>query len=230
MTMILVHGGGFAASCWDRMMPYVDADTRAIDLPGRGAHPAPLANLTTIDFVDAVVDEIVSNDLTDVLLVGHSLAGITLPGVAARIPGRLRRLVFIACTVPAEGTSVFDSLPPDVQAAAEETSGPDEATLQAEMAEVVFCNDMDDELTAWTLSHMVPEAMQVAYEPVDLSGLRQPVPRTWVRLLRDVIVTPEKQDQMVRNMGGAEVVELDAAHMAMISYPKELAEILNNLA
>src|SRR5713101_94803 len=208
------------------MMPYVDADTRAIDLPGRGAHPAPLANLTTIDFVDAVVDEIVSNDLTDVVLVGHSLAGITLPGVAARIPGRLRRLVFIACTVPADGTSVFDSLPPDVQAAAEETSGPDEATLQAEMAKTVFCNDMDDELIAWTLSHMVPEAMKVAYEPVDLSGLRQPIPRTWVRLLRDVIVTPEKQDQMVRNMGGAEVVELDAAHMAMISYPKELAEIL----
>jgi len=229
MTMILVHGGGFGASCWDLMIPYVDADTRAIDLPGRGSRPAPLADLTTVDFVDAVVDEIVSNDLTDVLLVGHSLAGITLPGVAARIPERLSRLVFVACTVPADGTSVFDTLSPDVQAAAEETSGPDDTPLRAEMAKVVFCNDMDDELTAWTVSHMVPEAMQVAYEKVDLSGLRQPIPRTWVRLLRDAIVTPEKQDQMVRNVGGADVVELDAAHMAMISYPKELAEILNNL-
>jgi pimeloyl-ACP methyl ester carboxylesterase len=229
MTMMLVHGGGFGAACWDPMLPYLDGDVRAIDLPGRGTRPAPLADIRIANFVDAVVDEIVTHDLTDVLLVGHSLAGITLPGVAGRIPERLRRLAFVSCTVPDDGTSVFDTLDPEIQALSDGNAARENSVLDAEMAKVMFCNDMDDEQTQWTVGHLVPEAMGVMYEPVDLSGLRQPVPRTWVRLLRDAVVPPAKQDRWIHNIGGAHVVDLDVGHMAMISAPKELAEILNHL-
>ena len=36
-------------------------------------------------------------------------------------------------------------------------------------------------------------------------------------------------DEMIANLGGADVVDLDAAHMAMISQPAALAAILNAL-
>jgi pimeloyl-ACP methyl ester carboxylesterase len=49
-------------------------------------------------------------DLFDVTLVGHSLAGMTLPGVAARVSDRIGRLVFISCVVPPHGVSVADVL------------------------------------------------------------------------------------------------------------------------
>jgi hypothetical protein len=41
--------------------------------------------------------------------------------------------------------------------------------------------------------------------------------RVWVRLTDDVIVAPAKQDVFIENLGGCEVLELDAGHMAMIS-------------
>ena len=39
----------------------------------------------------------------------------------------------------------------------------------------------------------------------------------------------EEQNQMIENMGGAEVADLDAGHMAMISRAADLARILNHL-
>ena len=36
MPNVLVHGGGFAGSCWDLLVPELDAPTVAVDLPGRG--------------------------------------------------------------------------------------------------------------------------------------------------------------------------------------------------
>jgi hypothetical protein len=71
--------------------------------------------------------------------------------------------------------------------------------------------------------------MGVMSEPADLKGLRHPVPRTYVRLTEDAIVSLETQDRMISNLGGAEVVDLDSGHMAMISRPADLARVLNQL-
>ena len=63
----------------------------------------------------AVVDEIVGNDLHDVVLVGHSLAGVTLPGVVGAVPDRLRHVVFVSAAVPPDGGRVIDTLDPGMR-------------------------------------------------------------------------------------------------------------------
>ena len=58
MTFVLVHGGGFAGSCWERLVLLLDGDVHVVDLPGRGNRPADLgtvtidANLGDVDVVD----------------------------------------------------------------------------------------------------------------------------------------------------------------------------------
>jgi pimeloyl-ACP methyl ester carboxylesterase len=235
VAFVLVHGGGFAGSCWDGLVPLLNAPVYAVDLPGRGRTPADLATVTTADFVDAVATEILARDLTAVTLVGHSLAGITLPGVAARVGDRLGRLVFIACVVPAHGervVDVLDSLSPAVAEVASrigDAGVTDQGALHPDLAAAMFCNDMDETQRAFTLERLVPEALQVISEPTDLSGLRTPVPRTYVRLLRDASLTPAAQDRMAANLVNADAIDLDSGHMAMISHPAELASILNSL-
>jgi pimeloyl-ACP methyl ester carboxylesterase len=232
MTTVLVHGGGFSGSCWDEICPFLDGP-RAVDLPGRGRHPGDLATLTVADFVASVVDEIVGNDLSEVTLVGHSLAGITLPGVAEAIPERLNRLVFISCAVPPRGTSVnavLSAFSPNAAVIAHRAGralNDSRGVLQRDLATAMFCNDMDPVQTESTLARMVPESARVMAEPADLTGLRHPIPRTYVRLTLDAAANLETQDRMIGNLGGAEVVDLEAAHMAMISRPGELARILN---
>ncbi len=230
MTFVLVHGGGFAASCWERLPAHLDAPCLAVDLPGRGSHPADLEAVTVADFVDAVVGEIEQSDLRDVTLVGHSLAGITLPGVLERIPGRIRRAVFLSASVPADGQRVFDLLDPDIQRMAQAEEGArhgEVGPLDPEVATAMFCNDMDTEQARFTIERMVPESPRLIFEHIGHRGLREPIPRTYVRLGQDLALSPAKQDQIIENMGGADVVDLDAGHMAMISRPKELADILN---
>lgn len=168
-------------------------------------------------------------DLHDVVLVGHSLAGITLPGVAARVPERLARLVFIGATVPEHGQTVLQALDVATQEVAADSMAGEHVAAPEDWARSAFCNDMDDQQTAWTLAHMGPEAPGVMTEPVDLQGLTGAVPRTWILTMHDAVVDVERQ-LLYAQRAGADVVELDAAHMAMISQPERLAKVLRSMA
>jgi pimeloyl-ACP methyl ester carboxylesterase len=230
MTFVLVHGGSFGASCWEPLLPHLPSSTVAVDLPGRGSRPRPLAGITIADFVEAVVEDIESRDLRDVVLVGHSMAGITMPGVAGRVPERLARLVFVACTVPADGTRIVDTLDPEIRAIADQNAPrPEGGKLDDATATALFCNDMTPEQTRWTLDRMVNEANQLTLEPVSLAGLANPIPRTWIRTVHDIVVPADRQAEFAGRVD-ADVVDLDSAHMAMISHPAELAALLLPLA
>lgn len=236
MTYVLVHGGGFSGSCWDELLPYLNDRTIAVDLPGRRTQPGDLTTLSIADFVRSVTDEIVRENLIDVTLVGHSLAGLTLPGVAEAIPDRLHHLVFISCAIPPHGTPLAEllgSFSPTVSVIAESVG--DElvdhrGVLHPDLATAMFCNDMDPAQTNSTLARLVPESLGVLSEPADLTGLSRPLPRTYVRLTRDASLSLDTQDRMIEHLGGdVEVIDLDAGHMAMISHPRELAALLNGL-
>lgn len=234
VTFVLVHGGGFSGSCWDAMIPLLDGPALAIDLPGRGENPADLATVSITQFVTGVTDVIVGNDLRNVILVGHSMAGLTLPGVAERVPSRLARLVFVSCVVPPHGKPLADvlgDLSPTVRSVADRIGDQlvdSRGALHPDFARAMFCNDMDDAQAAYTLDRMVPEAVGVLGEPVDLTGLTQPIPRTYVSLTQDASIDIAAQQAMIANLGEVDVIELDAGHMAMISRPAELARILNH--
>lgn len=175
------------------------------------------------DWVDHVCNAIVRPDLHDVVLVGHSLAGITLPRVVDRIADRIAHQVYIAAIVPAEGQSVADlvmggATPPAVLPA------PD-----VETAHALFCNDMDARQQKYVTGNLVPEAGQPFTVPMDLAGLRHPVPRTFVRPLRDQTLPAERLDEIIARLEPVEVTEVDAGHDLMISKPAALAPVLNAL-
>ena len=54
-----------------------------------------------------VVNLILYENLHDVVLVGHSYGGMVITGVADRIPGRIRRLVYVDAMLPDSGESVI---------------------------------------------------------------------------------------------------------------------------
>lgn len=235
MTFVLVHGGGFAGSCWDEMVPLLTGTVLAVDLPGRGRHPQDLGSVTISDFINSVIDDIVAEDLSDITLVGHSMAGLTLPGVAEHIPERLSHLAFVSCSVPPDGAPLIDVLG-DLSPAVHEVAAKigdnavdSEGGLHPDLFVAMFCNDMDERQTASTLARRVPESFKVLSDPTDLTGLRHPIPRTYVRLARDASITIDAQNKMITNLGAVNIVDLDAGHMAMISRPHELAAILNSL-
>jgi len=231
MTFVLVHGGGHGAWCWERMIPHLSGDAVALDLPGRGSRPAPLEEIEVDDWVDAVVETIAELESDRIVLVGHSLAGMTLPPVADRVSERLERMIYVSCSVPAEGRTVMDMLSAEIAPLAEENRKNQVASvLLEEIARSMFCSDMNSEQARFVLDRLVPEAWSPMLEPSRLAGLERGVVATYVKLLRDVVVPPALQDEVIANLGTVEVVEFDAGHDTMVSQPEALARLINDIA
>lgn len=233
---LLVHGAWQGAWSWERVVDFLQEQGHravAVDLPGHGSRAhEDLSKIQLQDYVEAVVAEAKSKNMRDLVLVGHSLAGITLPYVALRIPERIKHLVFVSCMVPDEGKRVIDMLSPAdrllyrliVGLTGARRRG---AKLPRFIARWKFCNDLDRTTANWVLSRMTPEPVGPWEEPISRQGLEGlKLGMTYVLLTRDRAIPPEHQRRMARNLGEPELVELEAGHNALISRPRELAEIL----
>jgi pimeloyl-ACP methyl ester carboxylesterase len=228
--VVLVHGGGFDSRCWDRFLPEVDGPVLAVDLPGRGAHRRPLESITLDDCARSVCADVETAGFDSIVLVGHSLAGCSIPGIVALLRERVRHIVFVACTVPQDGRSAFDTLDPEIQRmirAAGERFEP--RPMDPDVAKLVLGNDLDEEQFNWCSERLVPEAPRLTTDRVDLSPLSLPIARTWVLTLNDLILAPEKQRRFAENVGDCPIVEIDSGHMCMVGQPKRLAEVLRDV-
>ena len=230
MSFVLVHGAGMSAECWQRLVPLLDGDTIAVDLPGRAARSdIDLRSVTLTDCEEAIVRDVLDADLSDIVLVAHSFAGVSVPRVMAALAPRLRHVVFLSAVVPQDGTRVLDQIDPDVRGSVEAGIAGGVYTVGIDAARYMLCNDADEEQSEFILGRLVDDAAAMLAETVDLSGYRLPIPRTYVRLGRDQCYPPDLQAKSIDRVG-ANVVTLDAGHMAMVTIPEQVAEILNNLA
>ena len=98
-TLVLVHGGQHAADCWDLTVSEIhrrapDLAVLALDLPGRRGKPGDLLDAHIDDWVDSLLADIDDAGIDEFVIVGHSLAGLTVPGVVATLgPSRVREMV-----------------------------------------------------------------------------------------------------------------------------------------
>lgn len=221
-SYVLVHGGCHGAWCWERVTPLLVADPRvgevvAVDLPGRGATPGekPLAEITLEDCVEHLVEVVESRDLHDVILVGHSLAGITLPPAAHRLAPRLRRVVYLASSNPEPGQTIDDVF-----------KLPLSCVQRGISMETIFCNDLDEKTTTWLMSQLVAEPPRLFETPVAVARLPAGIPSTYVLLERDESLPPVHQREQARTAGVDEVVSFDSGHSPFAAKPRELAELL----
>ena len=233
-AIVLVHGACSHSGCWAPTIAALAAaapniPVLAVDLPGRGRSPVPLAGITLSGCVDEVVRQIEDARVGDVVLVGHSLAGAILPGVATLLGSdRVRRLVFLTCAVPPEGGSVVDVLRGPLRAIAAVAARRRSPTrLPVFVALAAFANGMDRQQQRIVAGSLCPEAGWLIRDAVSRQRFDPTISRTWVLTRRDRALSPTQQRRSIDNLGGVEeCIELDAPHDAMVSHPDELADIL----
>src|ERR1700704_1085203 len=129
-TYVLVHGAWHGSWCWKRVRKALQAQGHEVFTPtltgvGERSHLLSLQiNLET--HVNDVVSLIQWEELSDVVLCGHSYGGCVISGVADKMPSRLRALVYLDAFVLENGESLHDTLPPgqrDQQLEAAERDG-----------------------------------------------------------------------------------------------------------
>ncbi|MDO8389856.1 MAG: alpha/beta hydrolase [Actinomycetota bacterium] len=233
-TIVFVHGGQHTGVGWQATVDAIarqhpQVPTLAVDLPGRRDEPGDLATLTIDQCVQSVVRQIDAAGAERVVLVGHSMAGITLPGVATALGAeRVAHMVYLACCVPPQGASVMSTLKPPMSWIAGlmsrfvKVSKP----LPAAFARRMFANGMTAEQQRRVVRELVAESAVVTREPVDRSAMPD-LPTTWIVTLRDKALKPSLQREFIANLGNVrEVLEIDTCHNAMLSEPEVLAAMV----
>jgi len=234
--LVLIHGGMHGAWCWDALVPRLRTEVCVVDLPGRPNRPAVLAELTLDDFADSVVADVNAAGLDRVVLVGHSMAGLTVPGVIDRLGERVAGVVLVSCIVPEPGGTAIDLFPQPLRGYLRRRFGralvdPADPGLSIPrwLARRLFYSDLSAAAAEPYLDRLCPDAPGVFFEPATLPMVRPGVPITWVRAIRDKAVTPRMQDRLIARLG-AQVREVDSGHSPMINRPAEIAAILDESA
>jgi pimeloyl-ACP methyl ester carboxylesterase len=118
-TIVLVPGAFHGAWYYTPIMPQLRAaghEVFAISLSGLdGPVGRPRVTINLETHIDDVVSLIEQEQLSDVVMCGHSYAGLVIAGAANALPGRIRTLLFIDALVPDNGSSVWNTWAPEVR-------------------------------------------------------------------------------------------------------------------
>ncbi len=233
-ALVLVHGGGLAADSWEltveeihRLAP--ELTVIALDMPGRRTKPGDLREMTVADYVDSLVGDIESAGLEDIVIVAHSMGGMPLPGVAAKLgAARVREMIFAAAFLPPEGASIVDDSPWQIAMIARRRAKKNVPTPTPKLyARFVFMNGVPSHRRRFMTGKLYAESLRILTENVSRRGMPDDIPRTWILTKRDRALAPKLQRKYVESLGGVQtLIEVDTCHMVMVSEPERLAEIL----
>jgi pimeloyl-ACP methyl ester carboxylesterase len=226
---VLVHGAWHGGWCWRRVARLLRDEGHEVFTPtltgfGERAHLlGPEVGPDTL--VQDVVGVLESEELADVVLVGHSFGAIIALAVAGRVPERVRRVVLLDGLVPDAGETAFDALPPESAAArraAAEATG--DVAFPAPGGAAFGLSDPED--IAWVDRRLTPHPVRTYAEPFPLSALLgggRPV--TYVACTDPAYPAVHSAHAIARREGW-EFRELATGHDAMISAPGATVEAL----
>ena len=226
-TFVLVHGAFHGGWCYARVVEKLRAEGHRVFAPtltglGNRAHLAGQAiNLAT--HIEDIVSEIETNNLHDVILCGHSYAGMVITGVAGRLGKRIKTLFYLDAAVPEDGQSLFDLVGPARTAfmlAAAGNTGTMIAPLKAEFFNV------DAENAAWVDRLLTPHPIATFIQKIRYTGKETTIPhRTFVLCERYNSANHETYRKL-KDRAGWKLVSLDRGHDLMVNNPDELVALL----
>ena len=118
-TFVLVHGAWQSIGTWDLLTPLLEKHGHRVVTPvlsGLGTDQDRLSpDITLGQHIEDVSREL-SRLPDQVILVGHSYAGMIISGVVEANPTQVHRLVFLDGFIPENGQSVLDLLPSGIGA------------------------------------------------------------------------------------------------------------------
>jgi pimeloyl-ACP methyl ester carboxylesterase len=226
-TFVLVHGAWHGGWVWQRVAPLLRAAGHEVHAPtvtglSERAHLlSPSVGLTT--HIQDVSAHIEAYDLWDVVLVGHGYAGQLVTAVADWLPGRVRTRVYLDAFVGVDGEAAVDLLPDKVAVhyrGLVEDAGFGWLIPVRPLAKLGVTEDAD---VGWLGPRLTPHPWLTYTEPLRLTGSRE-TPAVFVECTDWPRVFHSHAERAAAR--GWPVHDLEAGHEAMVTAPKELADLL----
>jgi len=233
-TFVLVHGAWHGGWCWAQVADILRAHGHRVFTPtqtGLGAKKHLMSRDITHDvFVQDIVHELEFEDLHDVVLVGHSFGGIAISGVADRLPGRIRQLIYLDSLLLPGGMTAFSQLSPEVVATRTAAAQAFDGGLSLPAPPPEAFGLLDSAHQAVIADRLTPHPFGCYTSPLNLQHeLGNGLPRTYVVCTDPIYPTLAKSRELAASLGWP-MVNLATGHDAMVSAPQATAELFMQLA
>ena len=232
-TYVLVHGAWGGGWKYARVAERLRSRGHTVFTPtltGQGERSHLLSgaiNLTT--HLTDILNVIRYEDLSDVVLAGHSYGGMVITGVADKIPEKIAALVYLDAFVPDDGQSLFDlNIPKNTQMFMDRAGAAGGSFVPPPSAAFFGVNDKD---AARVDALAAPHPIATMIEKLNLSGAYRNVKkRIYVHgtvLPRESPFKPFYERAVAE---GWEAHALPCGHDVMLDLPDHVTEILDNAA
>jgi pimeloyl-ACP methyl ester carboxylesterase len=232
-TFVLVHGAWRGSWCWKRVRKALQAQGHEVYTPtltglGERSHLlSPDVNLDT--HIEDVSGLIQWEELTDVVLCGHSYGGCVVTGVADRLPGRVGALVYLDAFVPEDGQSLFDLLPgPHTAQLLEAARRDGEGWKVPPMPTEAFNGNASDR--GWLGRQSTRCPIATFQQAIKLSGRDGRVKRTTFILATEFTNSPFTVFYDRAEAWGWNALTMSCGHDMMLDRPEELTRALLGIA
>jgi len=232
---VLVHGGGHGGWCYQPVARILRAQGHEVYTPtltGLGEREHLLS--ATVDLETHITDVaklLQFEDLTDVILVGHSYGGMVISGVADRAAGRIRNLVFLDAAMPQNGQSLVDHAGPMMAAARTRSRVVNGIELVLFPGEdpLSFYGVKNPEQIAWMKPKLTPHPWKCFEQKLVLKNeaAMRSIP------VSVIVCSSHMNDETraaLRALSNGRFWEIDTGHDLMITEPVAVAGMLLKLA
>jgi pimeloyl-ACP methyl ester carboxylesterase len=228
-TFVLVHGAWHGSWCWKRVRKTLQAEGHDVFTPtltgvGERSHlVSPQVSLDT--HIADVVNLIRWEELTDVVLCGHSYGGCVITGAADRVADRVKALVYLDAFILEDGQGLHDVLPPEVRDAQVQgaVNGWQVQPISAEFFQVNVAD------RAWADAQCTPQPLATFQQPV---RLRHSIPAAKCThiLATGYEHSPFPPFHEIARTKGWKTLTIDCGHDVMLDRPAELVAMLRAAA
>jgi pimeloyl-ACP methyl ester carboxylesterase len=216
-TAVLVHGAFADGSSWEKVIPYLEK---------AGLKVVAVQNpLDSLDDDVAATKRAIRNAEGPVVLVGHSWAGAVI--TEAGNDDKVKSLVYVAAYAPDKGESVHSATSkyPDPESLKTFVKDPDGyLTISEEGIKKYFAADLSSKEQAVVAATQGPFHIRTLTAPISEAAWREK-PTFMVVATKDAIIPPQMERDQVK-AARATAIEVPSSHVAMLSFPKEVAELI----
>jgi pimeloyl-ACP methyl ester carboxylesterase len=228
-TYLFIHGAWHGKWCWQNLIEILNKKgikAYAIDLPGHGTKSL-ITNVILSDYVDYCLSFIKEKDMKNIILVGHSFAGIVISKLAEQIPERINKLIYLASIV-LNKESFLDVIPKEIAdnfKKQHEESEDDCLRLPDQMVHGMFLSSLapGDKRIDYVIKNLTPQPFKPFSEKVFYKDSN--IPRIFISCKKDPAVHPELVKKALSILKCKEI-SLDSDHDIMITNPQLLADAL----
>jgi pimeloyl-ACP methyl ester carboxylesterase len=226
-TYVLVHGAWHGGWCWRMVRAALEAGGADVYTPtltglGERAHLAS-RDIALETHVGDVLGVLETEDLSDVVLVGHSYSGMVVTAVADRAAARIARLIYLDAVVPRDGQCVYDCLPAQRRTQWEEQARVAGEGWRVPVATPKFLGLKDEKDIRWVMPKLTPHPIRTFRETVRLSARFPQLSRTYIKCIGEI---PLEHPRTIRADGIEDYHEVRTGHDAMVTAPQDIAALL----